>query len=182
MEAGPLDRPYRDEGSAPEPAFADEAPLPGDGVIGLGGVGAGIDSGIAIDGDDRGELADGLGLLGAVPGQQAPDEHALRPERRLRIWQTAPIVALGVLGSLMFAFPLAFDFGDQGAVVAMLGLLLSASSAGWGIMVARRVGYTWPGLPQRGSGGRPDWRFVAGYVLLCLLIGVLAVWRVARLH
>lgn len=167
MEAGPLDRPYRDDGHAPEPGLAGDAPGPGDGVTGLVGGG---------DPDDR------TGLDGTSPGQQPPDEHALRPERRLRIWHTAPIVALGALGSLMFAFPLAFDFGDGGAVVAMLGLLLSASSAGWGIMVARRVGYTWPGLPQRGSGGRPDWRVVAAYVLLCLLVGVLAVWRVARLH
>ena len=70
---------------------------------------------------------------------------------------------LGRLGSLMFAFPLAFEFGDGGPVVAMLGLLLSCCAAGWGLMAARRVGYAWPGLPARGSGERPDWRFVAGY-------------------
>ena len=60
----------------------------------------------------------------------------------------------------MFAFPLAFDFGDGGAVIAMLGLLICCCAAGWGMMAARRVGYTWPGLPQRGSGRRPDWRVV----------------------
>lgn len=106
----------------------------------------------------------------------------LRPQRRLRIWQLAPIVALGVGGSLMFAFPLAFEFGDGGAVVAMLGLLLSCCSAGWGIMAARRVGYTWPGLPARGSGRRADWRFVVAYTLISGLLAFLAIWRVARLR
>ncbi|MFI9102832.1 hypothetical protein ACIGXA_20145 [Streptomyces fildesensis] len=106
----------------------------------------------------------------------------LRPQRRLRIWQLAPIVALGVGGSLMFAFPLAFEFGDGGAVVAMLGLLLSCCSAGWGIMAARRVGHTWPGLPARGSGRRADWRFIVAYTLISGLLAVLAIWRVARLR
>ncbi|MDX3234773.1 hypothetical protein PV392_03525 [Streptomyces sp. ME03-5709C] len=105
----------------------------------------------------------------------------LRPERRLRVWQIAPIVALGVLGSLMFAFPLAFETGDGGAVVAMLGLLLGCCSAGWGIMAARRVGYTWPGLPARGS-GRTDWRFVALYAGITVVLALLAFWRVARLR
>ena len=66
----------------------------------------------------------------------------------------------------MFAFPLAFDFGDSGAVIAMLGLLICSCAAGWGMMAARRVGYTWPGLPARGSGGRPDWRVVLAYALV----------------
>ncbi|MEV4435957.1 hypothetical protein [Streptomyces sp. NPDC049555] len=106
----------------------------------------------------------------------------LRPQRRLRAWQLAPIVVLAALGSLMFAFPLAFEFGDGGPVVAMLGLLLSCCAAGWGVMAARRVGYTWPGLPPRGSGRRPDWRYVASYTAVVTLVAVLAVWRVARLR
>ncbi|MEC3997555.1 hypothetical protein VSR01_30315 [Actinacidiphila sp. DG2A-62] len=106
----------------------------------------------------------------------------LRPARRLRIWQLAPITALAVGGSLMFAFPLAFESGDAGPVVAMLGLLLCCCAAGWGLMAARRLGQTWPGLPSRGSGARPDWRFVAGYAVLIALVAVLAVWRVARLR
>ncbi|MFI6013764.1 hypothetical protein ACIBAG_34000 [Streptomyces sp. NPDC051243] len=109
-------------------------------------------------------------------------EVELRPQRRLRIWQLAPIVALAAVGSLMFAFPLAFDFGDSGAVIAMLGLLICSCAAGWGMMAARRVGYTWPGLPQRGSGRRPDWRVVLAYALLVAAVVVLAVWRVARLR
>lgn len=109
-------------------------------------------------------------------------EVELRPQRRLRIWQLAPIVSLAAVGSLMFAFPLAFDFGDSGAVIAMLGLLICSCAAGWGMMAARRVGYTWPGLPQRGSGRRADWRVVLGYVLLVAVVVVLAVWRVARLR
>lgn len=109
-------------------------------------------------------------------------EVELRPQRRLRIWQLAPIVSLAAVGSLMFAFPLAFDFGDSGAVIAMLGLLICSCAAGWGMMAARRVGSTWPGLPQRGSGRRPDWRVVLAYVLVVAAVVVLAVWRVARLR
>src|SRR3954452_13313044 len=109
-------------------------------------------------------------------------EVELRPQRRLRIWQLAPIVVLGAVGSLMFAFPLAFDFGDSGAVIAMLGLLICSCAAGWGTTAARRVGYTWPGLPPRGSGRRPDWRVVLGYVLVVAVVAVLAVGRVARLR
>lgn len=106
----------------------------------------------------------------------------LRPQRRLRIWQIAPIVALAVGGSLMFAFPLAFESGDTGPVVAMLGLLLCCCAAGWGLAAARRIGQTWPGLPARGSGERADWRYVAGYAALIVLLALLAVWRVARLR
>jgi hypothetical protein len=108
-------------------------------------------------------------------------EVELRPQRRLRIWQLAPIVGLAAVGSLMFAFPLAFD-GDSGAVIAMLGLLICSCSAGWGMMAARRVGYTWPGLPPRDSGRRLDWRVIGAYVLLVTVVVVLAVWRVARLR
>ncbi|WP_328723624.1 hypothetical protein OHT52_05510 [Streptomyces sp. NBC_00247] len=113
----------------------------------------------------------------------APEvEVELRPARRLRIWQLAPIVVLAATGSLMFAFPLAFEFGDGGAVVAMLGLLISGCAAGWGMMAARRVGHTWPGLPARGSGTRPDWRVIALYGACVLALVGLAVWRVARLR
>ncbi|MGY1438414.1 hypothetical protein [Streptomyces reniochalinae] len=130
----------------------------------------------------------------ADPAQEATGEdsmaagppvepHELRPQRKLRLWQLAPIVILGALGSLMFAFPLAFEpGGSSGAVVSMLGFLLCGCAAGWGVMAARRVGHTWPGLPARGSGGRPDWRVVLCYaVVLCTLV-VLAVWRIDRLR
>jgi hypothetical protein len=126
---------------------------------------------------------DPLGSIDVVlPLEGGQSFGELRPQRRLRIWQLAPIIALAVGGSLMFAFPLAFESGDAGPVVAMLGLLLCCCSAGWGLTAARRVGYTWPGLPARGSGGRIDWRFVAGYAALIALLAVLAVWRVARLR
>ncbi|WP_415949348.1 hypothetical protein [Streptomyces sp. KLOTTS4A1] len=128
-----------------------------------------------------------------VPDGPDPEEEAaalaaseveveLRPQRKLRIWQIAPIVVLATLGSLMFAFPLAFAFDDGGAVVAMLGLLISCCAAGWGVMAARRVGHTWPGLPARGSGNRPDWRVVLTYTTVVGVLAVLAVWRVARLR
>ncbi|NUP43156.1 MAG: hypothetical protein HOY76_40595 [Streptomyces sp.] len=117
-----------------------------------------------------------------VPLDGGQSFRELRPQRRLRIWQLAPIVALAVGGSLMFAFPLAFESGDAGPVVAMLGLLLCCCSAGWGLMAARRVGYTWPGLPARGSDAKVDWRFVAAYSVVTALLAVLAVWRVARLR
>ncbi|MGW2179242.1 hypothetical protein ACWCXX_14340 [Streptomyces sp. NPDC001732] len=123
---------------------------------------------------------DGPDELEATPEVEVEVE--LRPVRRLRIWQLAPIVMLAAVGSLMFAFPLAFEFGDGGAVVAMLGLLISGCAAGWGMMAARRVGHTWPGLPQRGSGERADWRVIALYVLVVTSLVALAVWRVARLR
>ena len=82
----------------------------------------------------------------------------------------------------MFAFPLAFDFGDSGAVIAMLGLLICSCAAGWGMMAARRVGSTWPGLPPRGAGRRTDWRVVAAYAVMVAAAVALAVWRVARLR
>ncbi|KUL52365.1 hypothetical protein ADL22_05360 [Streptomyces sp. NRRL F-4489] len=107
----------------------------------------------------------------------------LRPPRRLRLWQLAPIVALAALGSLMFAFPLAFEFGgDGGAVIAMLGLLLCCCAAGGGVMAARRVGHTWPGLPVRGSGRRASWRVVLLYAGVVAVLAALAIWRVARLR
>ncbi|QKW11197.1 hypothetical protein HUT18_27505 [Streptomyces sp. NA04227] len=109
-------------------------------------------------------------------------EVELRPQRRLGFWQLTPVVGLTAVGSLMFAFPLAFEFGDGGAVVAMLGLLLCCCAAGWGMMAARRVGYALPGLPAPGSGRRPDWRVVLAYVLALAAVTVLAVWRVARLR
>ncbi|MFE2285147.1 hypothetical protein ACFXDJ_13345 [Streptomyces sp. NPDC059443] len=113
----------------------------------------------------------------------APEfEVELRPQRRLRLWQIAPIVVLAAAGSLMFAFPLAFEFGDGGAVVAMLGFLLMSCAGGWGMMAARRVGYALPGLPARGSGLRPDWRMALLYALVAVAVVALAVYRVARLR
>ncbi|MFB7334178.1 hypothetical protein FNH09_24590 [Streptomyces adustus] len=139
---------------------------------------------LSPDGPD--EIQGGVTADGPEPEEMfasGPEvEVELRPQRRLRIWQLAPIVALAATGSLMFAFPLAFDFGDSGAVIAMLGLLISSCAAGWGMMAALRVGHTWPGLPARGSGRRPDWRMVLMYVVLVAAVVVLAVWRVARLR
>lgn len=146
-----------------------------------------------------GLVTDGLGLP-AEPARLTPDgpdapdsteadslggpefEVELRPQRRLRLWQIAPIVILAASGSLMFAFPLAFEFGDGGAVVAMLGFLICCCAGGWGMMAARRVGYALPGLPVRGSGLRPDWRVAALYALAALVVVALAVYRVARLR
>ncbi|MET9918876.1 hypothetical protein ACFV1C_27335 [Streptomyces sp. NPDC059605] len=127
--------------------------------------------------------APGLSPDGPDELEATPEvEVELRPVRRMRIWQLAPIVTLAAVGSLMFAFPLAFEFGDGGAVVAMLGLLISCCAAGWGMMAARRVGYTWPGLPKKGSGERADWRMIVLYVLVGVSLVALAVWRVARLR
>ncbi|WP_245654468.1 hypothetical protein [Streptomyces violens] len=140
---------------------------------------AGLEDATALDGSDGPD---------AQPEDDRPAEDAasfreLRPPRRLRLWQLAPIVGLAAVGSLMFAFPLAFEFGgDGGAVFAMLGLLLCCCAAGWGMMAARRVGHTWPGLAARGSGRRTDWRVVAVYVAVVLVLAALAIWRVARLR
>jgi hypothetical protein len=130
--------------------------------------------GVIADGPTAEELASQAG--------GAEVEVELRPQRRLRLWQLAPIVILSAIGSLMFAFPLFFEFGDGGAVVAMLGLLISSCAAGWGMMAARRVGYTWPGFPAHASGRRPDWRVVGAYAVVVAAVAVLAVWRVARLR
>ncbi|MDL5204191.1 hypothetical protein [Streptomyces sp. ALI-76-A] len=139
-----------------------------------------------LNSDGPDETPDGVTADGPEPEEMFPGgpevEVELRPQRRLRIWQLAPIVSLAAVGSLMFAFPLAFDFGDSGAVIAMLGLLICSCAAGWGMTAARRVGYTWPGLPPRGSGRRADWRVVIAYVVLVAAVVVLAVWRVARLR
>ncbi|MGW2933786.1 hypothetical protein ACWDA7_18465 [Streptomyces sp. NPDC001156] len=144
----------------------------------------GVDERLSSDGPDEhptgGVTADGPEAHELTAGHEVEVE--LRPQRRLRTWQLAPIVALAAVGSLMFAFPLAFEFGDGGAVVAMLGLLICSCAAGWGMMAARRVGYTWPGVPQRGSGRRPDWRVALAYAGLVAVVVVLAVWRVARLR
>ncbi|NXY96053.1 hypothetical protein HYE82_16995 [Streptomyces sp. BR123] len=173
MEAGPRDtgrdgtRGTTDPavlGDSADPALPDELGLPADPAR------------LTSDGPD----AAGSGEDEEPGGPEFEVE--LRPQRRLRIWQIAPIVMLAAAGSLMFAFPLAFEFGDGGAVVAMLGFLISCCAAGWGMMAARRVGYTWPGLPPRGSGRRPDWRMAALYALVVLAVVGLAVYRVARLR
>ncbi|MFI6447477.1 hypothetical protein [Kitasatospora sp. NPDC050543] len=122
----------------------------------------------------------------ALPALDAPagvvHEREIRPRRRLRWWQTLPIALLATLGSLMFAFPLAFGSGDGGPMVGMLGLLLTAASVGWGAMAARHAGYKWPGLPRRGSGLRAGWRAIVIYTLIALAALALAVWRVAHLR
>ncbi|MCZ2527282.1 hypothetical protein ODJ75_21910 [Streptomyces sp. HB2AG] len=166
MEAGPRDRPYGEgeEGAGtalpvPSPAVGVEDG-PADDDPGAGGGGPDDDP-------------------GAAAGQSFRE---LRPPRRLRVWQIAPIVALGILGSLMFAFPLAFEISEGGAVVAMLGLLLTCASAGWGAVAARRVGHALPGLPPRGSGRRADWRVIVAYTAVTAAVVLLAAWRVARLR
>ncbi|MFC7982366.1 hypothetical protein [Streptomyces sp. NPDC057336] len=165
MEAGP-----RDTAPSTEHGAADhDGPEP---------------DGTALSPDGPDEASEGVTTDGPEPAEMYGDEVEveLRPQRRLRIWQLAPIVGLAAVGSLMFAFPLAFDFGDSGAVIAMLGLLFCSCSAGWGMMAARRVGYTLPGLPQRGSGRRADWRMILVYALTVAAVVALAVWRVARLR
>ncbi|GAA1923416.1 hypothetical protein GCM10009716_34800 [Streptomyces sodiiphilus] len=127
-------------------------------------------------------LADAPAADPGTAAERGENYGELRPPRRLRLVQLAPIVLLSLLGSLMFAFPLAFAFDDAGAVVAMLGLLIGCSAAGWGMMAARRVGYSWPGLPPRGSGRRPDWRVLALYGVGLTLLAAFAVWRVAGLR
>ncbi|MER6098208.1 hypothetical protein ABT154_20565 [Streptomyces sp. NPDC001728] len=167
MEAGPRDREQHEAALGDPTSGIPGGPTDGDVPVGP--------SGLAKDGPD-----DAVGTAVEVDADEVEVE--LRPQRRLRIWQLAPIVGLAALGSLMFAFPLAFGSGDGGAVVAMLGLLISSCAAGWGMMAARKVGYTWPGLPQRGSGERPDWRVLILYVSTITALVALAVWRVARLR
>ncbi|MEU8923421.1 hypothetical protein AB0D10_21185 [Kitasatospora sp. NPDC048545] len=118
-----------------------------------------------------------------TPPGGAVHEREIRPLRRLRWWQTLPIALLGTLGSLMFAFPLAFgSAGARATMVGMLGLLLTAASVGWGAMAARHAGYKWPGLPRRGSAQRAGWKAIVVYTLIALAACALAVWRVAYLR
>ena len=128
---------------------------------------------------------DGLGSE-PLPGERMEIgpvlERELRPEGRLRLWQIIPIIAVATAGSLMFAFPLAFESGGGGAVVGMLGLLLTAASAGWGAMATRRAGYAWPGLPRQGSGRAAGWRALLGYTAIAACLLALALWRVARIN
>ena len=134
---------------------------------------------------DDGLDAEDLDDSDAPPEAADEDVEAqeLRPQRKLRLWQLAPIVVLSALGSLMFAFPLAFEpGGGTGAVVSMLGLLICGCAAGWAVMATRRVGLSWPGLPAPDSGQRPDWRIVALYAVVVGTVVVLAIWRVARLR
>ncbi|MEV7394125.1 MULTISPECIES: hypothetical protein [unclassified Streptomyces] len=168
MEAGPRDTAEDTEHVAVGPSDTEEAEdrLSSDGPDDT------VGGGVTADGPEPEEMF--------ASGPEVEVE--LRPQRRLRLWQLAPIVGLAAVGSLMFAFPLAFDFGDSGAVIAMLGLLICSCAAGWGMTAARRVGYTWPGIPAKGSGRRPDWRVVIAYMALVAIVAVLAVWRVARLR
>lgn len=119
----------------------------------------------------------------AAEGATGPEfEVELRPQRRLRIWQITPIVMLAAAGSLMFAFPLAFEFGDGGAVVAMLGFLISACAGRLGDDGRAPGRLLLPGLRPRGGGRLPDWRMAALYALVALAVVALAVYRVARLR
>jgi hypothetical protein len=177
MEASPRESDGR-TGGIPGRRF-DGDPLLGDGTDGIDSIEDIDGAGDARSGVPVGEEYDD----GQAVSADAAESYAeLRPSRRLRLTQFAPIVLLSLLGSLMFAFPLAFAFDEAGAVVAMLGLLIGCSAAGWGMMAARRVGYTWPGLPARGSGHRADWRLLLLYGVGLGILATLAVWRVAALR
>ncbi|MGW7489500.1 hypothetical protein [Streptomyces sp. NPDC054786] len=178
MEAGPRNRAQQPDSGADAAPLTDDGPDTEDGLTGADGAGTGplTDPDTLDDSDAPDSGTDG-------PGEGGESFRELRPPRRLRLWQLAPIVALAALGSLMFAFPLAFELGgDGGAVIAMLGLLLCCCAAGWGMMAARRVGHIWPGLPARGSGRRANWRVVLLYAVVVAIPASLAIWRVARLR
>ncbi|MFF9785944.1 hypothetical protein [Streptomyces nigrescens] len=182
MEAGPRNGAQQPDSGADTAPLTNDGPDTDDDLSGAEGAGSGpltdaLDDPDALDDSDAPDSgADG-------PGEGGESFRELRPPRRLRLWQLAPIVALSALGSLMFAFPLAFELGgDGGAMIAMLGLLLCCCAAGWGMMAARRVGYTWPGLPAQGSGRRVGWRVVLIYAVLVAIPASLAIWRVARLR
>lgn len=187
MEAGPRDN----EETAVDDVERDGSVGGVGDLRGLDGRGAGTHhgNGGALTDGRPGEDVEGVDGIGRDDTADSPldetpvEPQELRPPRKLRLWQIAPIVGLSALGSLMFAFPLAFEpGGGTGAVVSMLGLLICGCAAGWGVMTARRVGLTWPGLPARGSGDRPDWRVVLLYAVIVGTVVVLAIWRVARLR
>ncbi len=118
MEAGPRDTGRDDTRREADPTLLDGTGEPA-------GLGLPADpSRLTPDGPDTPDSAEAEAAAG-------PEfEVELRPQRRLRLWQIAPIAMLAATGSLMFAFPLAFEFGDGGAVVAMLGFLISCCAGG----------------------------------------------------
>jgi hypothetical protein len=180
MEAGPRDTSWQSSHGGAEPLDPDRPDDPHaalDRGVPTGEPGAGT----VDDGPDSPAYAASSSDVEA-PSAAGESFRDLRPPRRMRMWQLVPIVGVAIVGSLMFAFPLAFEFGDSGMVVAMLGLLLGCCAAGLGLMAARRVGLVWPGLPPRGSGRRTDWRYVLLYVGVVLVLVLLALWRVARLR
>jgi hypothetical protein len=175
MEAGPRNRAQQPDSDAETAPLTDDGPDTRDGLSGAAGDPLTdprtLDDPEGFDDGDEG------------PGEGGESFRELRPPRRLRLWQLAPVVGLAALGSLMFAFPLAFEpGGGTGAVVSMLGLLICGCAAGWGVLATRRVGLSWPGLPAPDSGERPDWRIVALYAVVVGTLVVLAIWRVARLR
>ncbi|MGP3971216.1 hypothetical protein [Streptomyces sp. 6N223] len=176
MEASPRESDGR-TGDIPQRRLGDE-PLADAGLSDFTAPGVPGGPYTAEDEEDAGPSA----ADGGESESESESYAELRPSRRLRLTQLAPIALLSLLGSLMFAFPLAFAFDEAGAVVAMLGLLIGCSAAGWGMMAARRVGYTWPGLPPRGSGRPPDWRLLLLYGAGLAVLAALAVWRVAALR
>jgi hypothetical protein len=137
-------------------------------------------------GPDLDRLDPPAGEGGDVPEEPPFHERELRPAGRLRLWQTLPIAGIGILGALMFGFPLAFENNSNGGggavVVGMLGLLLVAASVGWGAVAARRAGYKLPGLPRPDADRRASWRVLLCYAAVGAFVLALAVWRVARLR
>ncbi|NYI03089.1 hypothetical protein [Allostreptomyces psammosilenae] len=105
----------------------------------------------------------------------------IRPQRRIRLVVLVPLVTLATLGSLMFAFPLAFSPNGDGAPAGILGLLLMAAAACWATVVGHRAGSRLPGLPHSLAGQRPDWRIVLAYAAGVGVLAALALWRVAVL-
>lgn len=105
----------------------------------------------------------------------------LRPARRLRFWQKAPIGVVAVLGSLMFAFPLAFNGGASDLLVAFCGLLITLGAGCWGGLVAYRAGHTWPGLRGRVAARARVWPAALGYALLFAALTALVAWRLVVL-
>jgi hypothetical protein len=198
MEAGPRDTAHgrqvaegdRGRDDAPAPGATDLPGVPSartaDDLFRSPGLGGPAPAEADADAEDDGVgNEDGVSDDGPAPDEMfsGPEvEIELRPRRRLSAWHLAPVVGLAAAGSLMFAFPLAFDFGDSGAVIAMLGVLICSCAAGWGLVAARKVGQNWPGLPPRGSGRRADWRIALAYAVTVVAVVLLAVWRVARLR
>jgi hypothetical protein len=106
----------------------------------------------------------------------------LRPSRRLRLWQIIPIVCVVVLGSLMFAFPLAFNSGASDLLVAVSGLLVALGAGCWGGLAAYRAGLSWPGLQRREPNPRHRVRALLGYFLLFAAAAALVALRLVALR
>ena len=143
MEAGPRNRPHREPHLPPEGQSAGpDGTAPADEPV------------ARLDALHRHDTLE-TDLLGAEPPAEQSFRE-LRPPRRLRVWQLDPDrrdSARWRLADVRLPARLRVRRRRTGGRHARPAAELLRRRLG--VMAARRVGYTWPGLPARGSGRPP---------------------------